>query len=111
MHVLALICHVGAIPVETIELFLNSIDEVSASDNGVGCFTRLGSRVCVEINVYTTVVLKGQVVTVFALLSLLANSRLEVPAKRSLKIDCKRTRRLDNKDGFTYRYLPHWSGG
>ena len=111
MHVLALICLVGAFPVETVELLLNCIDEVSASDDGVGCFSRLGSRVRVEININTTVVLKGQVVTVLALFAFLANSRLEVAAKSSFKVDCKRARRLNYKDGFTYRHLPNWSGG
>jgi len=111
VHVEAAITLVGAFPVETVELLLNSIDEVSAGNDGVGCFSRLGSRVGVEININAAVVLKGQVVTVLALFSLLANSRLEVAAKRSFKVDWKRTRRLDYKDRFTYLHHPHWSAG
>jgi len=111
MHILARISLVGTFPVETVELFLNSIDEVSASDDGVGCFSRLLSRVLVEININAAVILKGQVVTILALFSLFANSRLEVAAKCGFKVDCKRAQRLNYKDGFTYRHLPNWSGG
>ena len=78
---------VGADPVKTVKILFDCIKEVSASDNRVRGFALLGSGVRVEINSHGSRVLKRQIVTVFALLSLLTDTGLEVGTERVFEID------------------------
>ena len=87
MTIGALVSSVGTRPVETIQVFLDGFEEVTARNNRVGGFTLLGSRVSVQINGQLAGVFEGQVVTVFTLLSFFANTSLEIGAQRSLLVD------------------------
>ena len=56
MPVLAIISAIGARPVETIEVFLDGIEELSAGDDGVWHLADFLTRVCVQVNRHRTVV-------------------------------------------------------
>jgi len=83
----ALVSSVGARPVETIQIFLDGFEEVTARNDSIGGFALLSPWVRVQINGQLAGVLEGQVVTVFTLLSFFANTSLEIGAQGSLFVD------------------------
>ena len=87
MTIGALVSSVGARPVETIQIFLDGFEEVTARNDSIGGFALLGPWVRVQINGQLAGVLERQVVTVFTLLSFFANTSLEIGAQRSLLVD------------------------
>ena len=88
VHVLAVVAVVGALPVETVEVFLDGLKEVLAGDDGVcGDFADLAARVRVDVNVGLLGVRHTHIVAVLALLALLAHARLEVRTQSQLLVN------------------------
>lgn len=87
MAVLAIVASVGANPVESILVVLNRIDEGLTGDDSVGHLSDLLTRVTVDIDVGGLFILKRQVVGVFTLLSLFADTSLEIGAQLELVVE------------------------
>ena len=51
MHIVTVVAIVGTNPIKTIQLLLNSLDEVLASNNRIGYLSDLESRISVNVNV------------------------------------------------------------
>lgn len=87
MAVLAIVASVGANPVESILVVLNRIDEGLTGDDSVGHLSDLLTRVTVDIDVGGLFILKRQVVGVFTLLPLFADTSLEIGAQLELVVE------------------------
>lgn len=78
MAVAAIVALVRANPVETIEVFLYRLDKMVASDDGVRNLADFATRVRVDVDICLLSLLHCHVVTVLALLALLAHTSFEV---------------------------------
>ena len=81
------ITSVGANPVESVQVLLHGVQEVTAGNDRVWHLANFHTRVSVQIQGQVTLVFKRQVVTVLALLAFLANTSLKIGAQSALFID------------------------
>ena len=86
MSVDTLVAAVGALPEPPIEVFLDSIEEMCASDIRAPLrFPSSVPRVGVDVDL-RGLAIEGQIVRVFALLAFLADTRLMVGAQNRLRV-------------------------
>ena len=83
-----------AYPVETIQIILDSLEEITAGNNRVWRRAEFVTWVSVQIDSHITGISEGQIVTVFTSLALLTDTSLEVGTQGLLLVDY-RSDRLD----------------
>jgi hypothetical protein len=89
MSVGAVVASIRTRPIETIQIFLNSVQEIPTGDDCVWRLANFRTRVWVQVNGHSSVVFEGEIMTVFTFFALFANTSLEVGAQCFLVIDYK----------------------
>ena len=89
MPILTIITAIWAHPIETIETFLDSIDEITASNDRIGYFSEFGTWVRIKINGHRALIFQRKIMTKLAFLALFTDTSLEIRAQSSLFVDYK----------------------
>ena len=95
VSILTLVTLIGTDPVETVQILLDSFDEVATGDNCVRHGAKFLTWVLININVRHLLVLNGHIVTVLALFALFTHASLEVRTQGALVISYRSRKKHD----------------